>query len=205
VSGKLDAKYKNGDVIPVSVTVTDDYDGATKTSAFNYLVMDGYRYYRLNDSVTPDGNTWGGVYWGEMKLRNAAGVDLAAGGTTNAAVESLISSPNVYPQTSASNPPRVFDGQTVTGMLFGRDGLGVRYIGVKFKQPQVIASIWISLPKPTSQADFDWLNTYYPAVPVNFKIEASNDGVNWTTLKTDSFTGVGGGSQRTQWDATYNF
>lgn len=205
VSGTLDAKYKDGDLIPVTVTVADSYDGAVRTSTFNYRIKDGYLYYRLNDSVTPDGNTWGGVYWGEMKLRNAAGVDLAAGGTSNSAVSALISSPNVYPTVSASNPPRVFDGQTVTGMLFGRDGLGVRYIGVKFKEPQVIAQVWISLPKPTTQADFDWLNTYYPAVPVNFKIEASNDGVSWTTLKTDSFTGVGGGSQRTQWDATYNF
>jgi hypothetical protein len=201
VSGTLDDKYVDGDLIHVTVTVTDSYDGAARTTSFDYKVMLGYMYWRLNDSVTPAGNTWPGVYWGELKLFDKSGASLAVSGS--AAVDKLISSPDVFNNPTDSNPGRVFDGDQRTGMIFGADGNGVRYIGVKFKQPQSIGSVYVSLAKPVLTSDFNWVAMYFPAVPVNFKIEASGDGVTWTTMYTASFTGVGGGLNRTQWDATY--
>jgi hypothetical protein len=161
----------------------------------------GYTYYRLNDSVTPAGNTWPGVYWGELRLFDQTGVNVAT--TANIKVESLISSPNVFNNPADSNAPRVFDGDQRTGMIFGPDATGVRYIGVKFKIPVQISSAYVSLAKPVLTSDYNWVATYFPAVPVNFKIEASLDGLTWVTLQTASFTGQGGGLNRTQWDATY--
>jgi hypothetical protein len=185
---------------PTAESASDQEVYALKVTA------DGYRYYRFNDSASPTGSAAGaamgatnGVYWGMLKLFTTDGTDVALRGEPS--VESYISSPNVWFDQSTSDISRIFDTAVATGMVFGKDAQAVKYVGVKFKYRQKITSYYVSLPKGTD-ADINWFNTYFPGVPVNFKLEGSQDGVTWVQLHTASFSGNGGAS-RQQWDATY--
>lgn len=111
-----------------------------------------------------------------------------------------MSSPNVWGDANSSNIGRIYDTSVATGMVFGPDAVGVRYVGVKFTDRQKITSYYVSLPKGTA-GDINWFNSHFPAVPAGFKLQGSNNGTAWVTLHTASFSGPSGSSR--QWDATY--
>lgn len=193
----LTASWSETNAVPEAATDREVY--TLKATA------EGYRYYRFNDSVSPTGTQAGawmgsdlGVYWGMLKLFQADGADVAQQGEPS--VESYISSPNVWYDVNASNISRIFDGAVNTGMVFGKNTQGVRYVGVKFKFRKKITSYYVSLPKG-SAGDITWMNTYFPGIPVGFKLEGSQDGLTWVQLHTASFSGPSGSAR--QWDATY--